>query len=128
MFTNIILRYIWYDSRYHQRTKYLQFDWSVKLQYIAYLKAAYFLSNLICCQSSLWFSLLRLYSFLVAPFCWSRCWLRELSLFVSYILCIDDKHVIVQSLKKIWHIFPVFLTFFECFPRLKPREICFKES
>ena len=60
-----------------------------------------FFEHLIGCQrKSLWFSLLRLYSFLVAPFCWSRCWLWELSIFLSYILCIDDKHVIVQSLKK----------------------------
>ena len=26
------------NLHYHQRTKYLQFDWSMKLQYIAYLK------------------------------------------------------------------------------------------
>ena len=48
-----------------QRTKYLQFYWSMKIQFVAYQKAAYFSSNLIVCQQKIAmifdiFSLLRL--------------------------------------------------------------------
>ena len=35
---------------YHQHTKYLKFDWLMNTKYFAYLKAAYFSSNLIGCQ------------------------------------------------------------------------------
>ena len=32
---------------YHRHTKYLQFDWLMNTKYFAYLKVAYFSSNLI---------------------------------------------------------------------------------
>ena len=34
----------------HQHTKYLQFNWLMNTKHFAYLKAAYFSSNLIGCQ------------------------------------------------------------------------------
>ena len=35
---------------YHQCTKYLRFDWSMKTQCLAYLKVAQFWYNLMSCQ------------------------------------------------------------------------------
>ena len=55
---------------------------------------------------------------------WCRCWVREMLLFVSYILCFNDKHVIAQSLK----IYGIFFNFLWVFPSAKAPGICFKES
>ena len=116
---NIILHL--YDiCSYHQRIKYLQFDWSMN---IAYLKAAYFSSNLIVCQLKITYILtaappLFLSLLFVDVVADIRSWM-----FLSRIFCTLMINMLLSSHSKNMAYFSRFSNFLWVF-----MEICFKES